>query len=584
MEDVIKNAMAGNGDALREIYSKYKKPVYYFCEKLMAKNGDAAQMCAETFDSAFARLESLENTEQIEIWLKNIAAIRCYNYMHKMKPMLFLQAVADTEDLLFSQAEIEEMPKGLLGETKTCNLMDKMLDRLNDAQRMTLMFHYYNSLSVVQIAKVMSCTVDIVKQRMGKAAEHMKNTIKTLAGKGILLKEVDFRTALLLMAACVKVPDIVDAQVEGVILSIIGQEAKEPQSAPQYDLENFAPAEVSSPSEEPADRIEEQMLEEGEESDEPKLTSLSQEPLTSKKRSPKKDLGILEKIKKLSVMQQSVALLVIVAIIAGIIIVAGLGSNKENPDLAPPSNVSSMAESSETESVVSQIKPTFKLGFEEEKQEVNAEDGKVVARASFQYPIAEFSQNTAAATVINGYFEEDKQEILATYSSAQTKEECIYGYTQKPHGEWKLNETTVTMEGGRVDEAVLSLIKTEKSFAYGNMYANEEAIGYSFSSTSGELLEITDILEDSSGYFDYAAKKIIKQLEENQKKGKYNMYEDYKATVRKVVEENGRWCLGNEGITIIFNPDEVVYFTYGIQTFELPYSEVNEFLIEDYKG
>ena len=132
MKELLEQAINGDGGALREIYSKYNKPVYYFCLKLMPSPSDAAEMCAETFDCAFARLETLENPDQFDIWLKNIAAIRCYNLIHKQKPMLFLQAVADTEECLFSEAELEEMPQGELEETRTCQLMDKMLDRLND--------------------------------------------------------------------------------------------------------------------------------------------------------------------------------------------------------------------------------------------------------------------------------------------------------------------------------------------------------------------------------------------------------------------------------------------------------------------
>ncbi len=127
-----------------------------------------------------------------------------------MKPMLFLQEVGDTSEPLFSAAEISSMKEGEYDKARASGVMDRMLDRLNDAQRMTLMLHYFNGLSVTQIAKIMSCSDDIVKQRMTKAAEHMKTTVSALEKKGIRLEAVDFRTVLQLMAACITVPQSVN--------------------------------------------------------------------------------------------------------------------------------------------------------------------------------------------------------------------------------------------------------------------------------------------------------------------------------------------------------------------------------------
>ncbi len=576
MKEIIERAVGGDGDALREIYGKYKKAIYYFCLKLMPTPADAAEMCAETFDCAYARLESLENPDQFDIWLKNIAAIRCFNYIHKMKPMLFLQAVADTDELLFSESEIEEMPKGELEETQTCMIMDKMMDRLNDAQRMTLMFHYYNNLSVVQIAKVMSCTADIVKQRMNKAAEHMKNTISALSDMGIVLKQVDFRTALGLMAACQNVPQFVDAQVEGIILSLTHEDIETPEPTADYSFENFAPkeAEVTEVADE---------LQEVKPSDEAELTPVPEIPTVAKPAEKPKKNAVAEKIKSLSPMQQSVALVAIVAVLAAVIIGLSFSSKKENPDLATPSNVSSVESDTSETSSVTYVAPKYEVTIETEKQEIKASDGKVVARASYQYPMVELSDSTAAAAKIKDYFETEKQETLSTYSSQTAKEECIYGYENKPHGEWNLNETSVTMESARVNEASVNLLKTESIFKYGNMYAQTQAEGYCFSSVNGERLSISDVLEDADGYFNYAAKKIRGDLEKNQTAGKYNLYEDYSSTVREVLEQEGRWYFTDDGITVIFNPDEVVYFTLGVQTFELPFAEINDFLKQEYK-
>lgn len=280
-------------------------------------------------------------------------------------------------------------------------------------------------------------------------------------------------------------------------------------------------------------------------------------------------------------MQQAVALVVVVAILASVIIGVGLGNKKENPDLAVPSNVSSASVSSEASSVEIVI-PKYEVTFETETQEVKADDGKVVARATYQYPTVELTEAAGAALKINEFFAADKQKTLSTYSDSATKEECIYGYENKPHGSWKLNETTVKIESGKVNENSVNLFKTETQFKYGNMYAQEEAEGYCFSAVDGKRLELEDVMEDVDGYLNFAANRIREELENNQTAGKYNLYEDYFTTVREVLETEGRWYFTDKGITVIFNPDEVVYITLGIQTFQLPTAEINGFLKQEY--
>ncbi len=582
MKEIIRLASLGEGEALRKIYSLYKKQVYYFCAKLMANSTDAAEMCAETFECAFSRLDTLEDPEQFDIWIKNIAAIRCFNYIHKMKPMLFLQVVADTEDLLFSEAEIEEMPRGSVEETQTCIFMDKMMDRLNDAQRMTLMFHYYNGLSLVQIAKIMSCTVDIVKQRMGKAAEHMRNTISALSEQGIQLKEVDFRTSLRLMAACASVPEIVDAQVEGIILSIAPEE--EPQKTEtDYNFESFEVKQESAPVLDDTENISSD--------EEISLSDIKTDPVAIKTQNKKEPPKFLEKVKSLTVMQQSVALLVIVAIVAGVIIGVSRAGKKKNPDMvAQESQLSSTVSETVSEPEVQDVVavPENKMKVVTEKQEIKAEDGTVVARVTFQYPEVTLGENTVAEEEINGFFESkkvgaafDKIGMFANLESGS--EGYIYGYNHQDHGEWKLNEISVTLDKGIINEDLLSFRLNRKEQVYGFPNNQHQAMAYNFSTRSGEQIKIADIMADANGYYDFAAQYIKTKLEENQSAGKYYLLSTYPDAVDTVVKQDGNWYLTEKGITIVFNPNEVADIGYGVLSVELPYAEINEYLKLEYQ-
>lgn len=690
MEEYIKGAMNGDEESLQRIYTLYKSQIYYFCLKLVADEEQAGNLTEETFECAYERLDTLASPDQFEIWIKNIAAIRCFNYIHKMKPMLFLQAVGDTDEPLLSDAEIADLPHGVLDEAQTAGIMDEMMNRLNDAQRMTLMFHYYNALSVSQIAKIMSCSTEIVKQRMTKAADHMKTTISKLEDSGIALKRVDFRTALQLQAACITVPPEISKRIGELMRLIAMRTAKAPEqetslktpSATLFgDLNDYEPdgadkkgaleeatakytdlpiqSTASLPEEnlhknsasadntaallsaiagfgksgktEKDDRAEDESVSADKASGDfkPHDTATSDNRFTlfggnrsagkntaatqnlsdsapfsesensslklvfsqySDKSSTKsrgahtkknnaKNSGIAKSfsslLKNLTATQQSVALILCVAIVAGVIIGVSLSHRKSNPDLKK-SVSSAQSEKSVSSAATSSkaVLPIVKAELKTETSEVKASDGTVVAQASYQYPVVTVNAYPDAAAKINSAFESGKSKVLGTYASSQAADECRYGYSTKSYGAWKKNENTVTMEQGLVNKKVLSFLKKQYTYTYGNVHGDTTHTGYCFSAETGEQLNITDLVKNAGEYYDFATDYIVKAAEKKRDAGEYALYDDYKTTIRNNLKKSGRWYLTNDGITVIFQPDELVYFTYGVQSFLLPRDSV----------
>lgn len=593
MFEIIEGAKQGFAGSMRKIYELYKGEICYFCQKLLGDGDIANDICVDTFKCAFEELESLQQPEQFEVWIKNIAAIKCFNYIHKMKPMLFLQSVANTEEPLFTDGEIAAMPKGEVDEPKTAALMDMMINRLNDAQRMTIMLHYFNGLSVMQIAKIMNCSGDIVKQRMEKAAEHMKTTIDALSENEIILKGVEFRAALHLMVACATVPSVVDAGVNAFIAERATDEQPPEVVEPtdeEFIIDKYinnaereigeAESAISKYTENDGAAYAESVFEKfaPKEPKEAGIIATAEAVGKSAKRvAEKASKTAKKKFLSLSMMQQSVALLLVVVVVAAIII--GVSAKKKNPDLEPVA-------SSEVSSVQSTVSvdntPVYKLEFQKEVSEVKADDGAVVAAATYEYPVVTLSEKPEAQETINTFFTADKTEVLAEFNDENKNSEFKYAYSTKAYGEFKKNERTVTMQKGRVDKNFVNFLKSDYSYLYGNVYGNTEVTAYSFSSITGAQLTMNDVMADLDGYTEYAKNFVCAALEQKQADGEFSLYSDYQETVAAKVIEDGRWYFTDTGLTVAINPDEVVFYTYGPQIFEMPYSEINNYLTAEY--
>lgn len=613
MKEIIEGAKCGNRESLNTIYEKYKNQIYYFCSKLIKDNAQSEGLCVETFSCAYEKLDTLENNDQFDIWIKNIAAIRCFNYIHKMKPMMFLQAVGNTDEPLFSEKEMAAMQKGELDKPETITLMDEMLNRLNDAQRMTLMLHYYNDLSLPQISKIMNCNEDIVKQRMNTAAQQMKNTVKTLHTNDIDISPVDFKTVLGLVTALIKVPQSIDYRM-GEVIDTYSSDEYVPEEAPdtaseEYFLENYnnskereygafeeatlkySDSALVEPNHEEtvtdtmrysSENIEKEKLFEKFLPKEKVAEVTSVATKTIEEAAKKTKESFLSKFSKLNMTQQSIAIVLVLAIVVGIIaLVASGNKNGKNPDLAPSSPSSSVASTVTSEEVKPQA-PVIKLDFQTEEDVLKSSDGAELAKATYKYPVVTLSEKPEIADKINAFFTTEKEEVLNTYKSSDKIAECEYMYSTQSYGKFKLNVNTVLMDEGIINENFASFIKNTETYTYGNVYSETEAEGYVFSTTTGDKLTLSNIVSDMDGYL-YAAKShIATKLSEAQTAGKYNLYQDYESKISEVLEKDGRWYLTEEGITVIFNPDEIVYITYGIQKINIPYSVVADYLNSEY--
>lgn len=603
MTDIIEGARAGSATALNGIYETYKKQIYYFCLKLVDDVELAGDLCCETFSCAYERLDTLEDPSQFEIWIKNIAAIRCYNYIHKMKPMLFLQAVGDTAEPLLGEQEIATVPKGDVDELKTAALIDEMLDRLNDAQRMTLMLHYYNDLSVGQIAKIMSCDVSIVKQRMSKAAEHIKNTIAALKNAGTKLTPVDFRNALQITAACTAVPQLVENKANAIISAFTQEEVEQPipheeeMSDSEYILEHYINSDHTAGVMEEAvtkftdvpeiPKFDENRFaafapktETAEITEKPQDVGNSESPSGSAKKSAALP-SLFTDGKTKNTVRYGIAALVIVLVFTVVVVCLPKGS-PEKSETKPESTASSAsAVVSKQEPVKTALKA--QISYSEKQDNLKSTDGATIAKVSYRLPTVT-GIDAAAAEKINAVFAQECETVLNSYTSDEKKAECEYAYSEQPYGEFSAYLNNVTAQSGKTDEKTVNIKTTAETFLYGNVHGDSESTGYCFSATTGEMLSASAVFAANfDEYVSTATANIAGQALDGQTAGGYTLLENYESLIRENITLSGNWYFTDDGVEYIFNDEEITYYGSGTLTFTVPYDVIADYISADYK-
>ncbi len=604
MKELVEQAKLGDKAAFSEIYSSYKNQVYYFCSKIVTEQQQAKQLSFDTFECAFQRLDTLESADQFEIWLKNIAAIKCFNYIHKMKPMLFLQAPEEGGAILFEEHEIEGMDKEVvLDETKSAALMDMMFSRLDDAQRMTLMLHYYIGLSVSRIAKIMTCTQEMVVGRMESAAKSMKATLRRLAMHEIKPASVEFRNVLMLSAACVNVPSELDSMIEAYIGEHYGEAEPKPEEK-SYSFDNYVssldkkePGELESATAKYSDADFHDFEAKAPADDKIRefeiKTPVGAKP--EKKAQNKESIFIAfkKKFRSLSMTQQSIALVAVVGVLAIIVLAIALPNSKEDPKAS--SSTASKIEYQKPEEVVSQPepKPQITLTVDNNAPEsfsillndsVEAgEDNPAVNTATYALPTVVIPDNEMAQSKINNFFIGEKDATLATYNNDFDIQNSRYGYAVID-GWYSTTAVRASSEQGaaRADEAVISIEMTKeiKNYGYENVVT---VLCYNFSSVTGDRLTLEDVMTDIDGYTAFANDRIEAIVEAKQEAGDFTLNDGYETVISEATSDDDGWYFTENGIRIIFQDGTLVNHGYGPLCVDLSYEEINEFLMEEYK-
>ncbi|MCC8046354.1 MAG: DUF3298 and DUF4163 domain-containing protein [Clostridiales bacterium] len=132
----------------------------------------------------------------------------------------------------------------------------------------------------------------------------------------------------------------------------------------------------------------------------------------------------------------------------------------------------------------------------------------------------------------------------------------------------------------RVDESVLSLVIWEYAYT-GGAHGNYGYTSVTFDVASGEILQLTELLEDAEGFCDSAEAYIVEALETEYGDELFGGYEE---TVAAMWDTELTWYLDAEGITFVFDPYELGPYSMGAASVTCPYEIVAAYMKTAYSG
>ena len=164
---------------INELYARYSDKVYAVCMKYLHNEDDAQDIMHDTYITAMNKICGLRKPEKAEKWLCAVAANKCKDYIRKNKPMFdsdgYEYENAAEETYSAENAVIDESVKNDLRE---------IVNSLPTSQKNVVAGFYFESLSVKELARALSCTQSSVKVSLHRARKTIKSKCEQ---KGITL-------------------------------------------------------------------------------------------------------------------------------------------------------------------------------------------------------------------------------------------------------------------------------------------------------------------------------------------------------------------------------------------------------------
>ncbi len=205
----------------------------------------------------------------------------------------------------------------------------------------------------------------------------------------------------------------------------------------------------------------------------------------------------------------------------------------------------------------------------EHAEERKDDDGTVLLSLTGNYPIVSVKGNTDAERKINQFIEElvastdkqaDEDEALAKDDRAMWIENM---------GEFNGYGLGSEFTTERADSQVVSFRQDIYEFT-GGAHPNSGALGFNFSTQTGNLLTLKDVVSDEAAAKAFIADTILAQSKDKQYEGMF--FDDYEESVKDVFSDSA-WYFSEDGFTVICNEYVLGPHASGIIEFVIPYEQ-----------
>jgi len=178
-EQLVKNYLQGENNALSVLIERYLLYVYNFVIKQIGDKKEAEDLTQEVFLRVWKNLKKFDPDKNFKAWLFSIARHACIDYWRRKKIPVFSALERDDSDKNFEETIIDESESVIenINRQELAQEMEEYLKQLSEANRTVLILHYSQQMTLQEIADLLGEPIDTIKSRHRRGLLYLRRLI-----------------------------------------------------------------------------------------------------------------------------------------------------------------------------------------------------------------------------------------------------------------------------------------------------------------------------------------------------------------------------------------------------------------------
>jgi RNA polymerase sigma-70 factor (ECF subfamily) len=177
-EQLVKNYLKGNDEALEFLVQKYLKPMYNFVFKYMHTAEAAEDVTQEAFLKIWKNIRKFNGKYKFKTWAFTVAKNTALDHLKK-KGFVALAADNNEENPIEKiLVGYEPLPEEAMAKIEDAQMVNRAVQRLPEKYGRVLSLYYKNQLNFREISEALNESIHTIKTRHLRALIYLKKELR----------------------------------------------------------------------------------------------------------------------------------------------------------------------------------------------------------------------------------------------------------------------------------------------------------------------------------------------------------------------------------------------------------------------
>lgn len=193
IKKLVEKAQTGDEQAFSVLYQQTYDRNYYIVYKMIQNEQDVQDILQDSYVKIFTHLKEYEYRSPggFAAWTARIATNTALSYLRQKKPMLFSEMEREAEEggmeLDWEDRSMEFKPEAAFEKKETAMIVQELLGKLSEEQRICILMFYLQEMSIKEIASEFGCSENTIKSRLNYGRKNIQKQGESLKKRGVLL-------------------------------------------------------------------------------------------------------------------------------------------------------------------------------------------------------------------------------------------------------------------------------------------------------------------------------------------------------------------------------------------------------------